>query len=240
MRTPIVDFVRAYAEKNALRLHMPGHKGKGALGIEALDLTEIEGADSLYEAEGIIKESEDNASKLFGCKTYYSTEGSSLCIRAMLYLLTLYAREKGVRAHVLAGRNAHKTFLSACIARQVADRGFSVVYETAIQVFEDFERVKFGGGSEEDRSSVKKYFDCDLLIIDDLGSEMTTQFTVSALYRIVNSRLMENRSTIISTNLDTNSFEQWYNAQITSRVLGNYKVMIFKGNDLRRKQGGFR
>ena len=114
MRTPIVDFVRTYAEKNALRLHMPGHKGKGALGIEALDLTEIEGADSLYEAEGIIKESEDNASKLFGCKTYYSTEGSSLCIRAMLYLLTLYAREKGVRAHILAGRNAHKTFLSAC------------------------------------------------------------------------------------------------------------------------------
>lgn len=133
-----------------------------------------------------------------------------------------------------------KTFLSACIARQVADRGFSVVYETAIQVFEDFERVKFGGGSEEDRNSIKKYFDCDLLIIDDLGSEMTTQFTISALYRIVNTRLMENRSTIISTNLDTNSFEQWYNAQISSRVLGNYKVMIFKGNDLRRKQGGFR
>ncbi|MBQ4564935.1 MAG: ATP-binding protein [Oscillospiraceae bacterium] len=133
-----------------------------------------------------------------------------------------------------------KTFLSACIARQVADRGFSVVYETAIRIFEDFERVKFGSGSEEDRSTLQKYFLCDLLIIDDLGSEMTTQFTISALYRIINTRLMENRSTIISTNLDTNAFEQWYHAQISSRVLGNYRVMIFKGQDLRRKQGGFR
>lgn len=133
-----------------------------------------------------------------------------------------------------------KTFLSACIARQVADRGYSVVYETAISIFEDFERIKFGNGTEEERNSIKKYFECDLLIIDDLGSEMTTQFTLSALYRIVNTRLMENRSTIISTNLDTNAFEQWYHAQISSRVLGNYRVMVFKGDDLRRRQGGFR
>ena len=133
-----------------------------------------------------------------------------------------------------------KTFLSACIARQVADRGFSVVYETAIQIFEDFEKAKFGSSTEEGRSIIKKYFDADLLIIDDLGSEMTTNFTISALYRIVNSRLMENRSTIISTNLDTTAFEQWYNAQISSRVLGGYQVMIFKGNDLRRRNGGFR
>ena len=114
MNTPIIDFVRAYAEKNALRLHMPGHKGKSLLGFEALDLTEIAGADSLYEAEGIIKESENNASALFGCDTYYSTEGSSLCIRAMAYLVTLYAKEQGRALRILAGRNAHKTFLSAC------------------------------------------------------------------------------------------------------------------------------
>ena len=133
-----------------------------------------------------------------------------------------------------------KTFLSACIARQVADRGHSVVYETAIRIFEDFEKVKFGNATEEARNEIKKYFDCDLLIIDDLGSEMTTQFTLSALYRIINTRLMENRATIISTNLATNAFEQWYNAQISSRVLGTYQVLIFKGNDLRRKQGGFR
>jgi len=113
MDTPICDFVRDYARQNALRLHMPGHKGVGALGVEQLDITEIDGADSLYEAGGIIRESERNASELFGCETLYSTEGSSLCIRAMLYLATLGSREQGRRPLILAGRNAHKTFLSA-------------------------------------------------------------------------------------------------------------------------------
>lgn len=92
---------------------MPGHKGCGALGCELHDITEINGADSLYEAGGIIAESERNASELFGCDTLYSTEGSSLCIRAMMYLVALYAREQGRKPYVLVGRNAHKTFLSA-------------------------------------------------------------------------------------------------------------------------------
>ena len=91
---------------------MPGHKGQGASGMEALDLTEIQGADSLYDAAGIIAESEENAARLFGCKTYYSTEGSSLCIRAMLFLLLQHAKENQKRPLILAGRNAHKTFLS--------------------------------------------------------------------------------------------------------------------------------
>ncbi len=111
MKTPICDFVRRYADSGALRLHMPGHKGIGDM--ERLDITEISGADSLYEASGIIAESERNASEHFGCRTFYSTEGSSQCIRAMLYLAALRAREQGRKAVILAGRNAHKTFLSA-------------------------------------------------------------------------------------------------------------------------------
>ena len=113
MNTPICDFVRDYAQSRALRLHMPGHKGIGPLGMEKLDITEIAGADSLYEASGIIRESENNASVLFGCPTFYSTEGSSLCIRAMVYLACLCARQRGKRPVVAAGRNAHKAFLSA-------------------------------------------------------------------------------------------------------------------------------
>jgi len=112
MNTPIFDFARRYAESSALRLHMPGHKGAGPLGVEHLDLTEIDGADSLYEADGIIRESEQNASRLFGSETFYSTEGSSQCIRAMLYLALLHARRNGQTPKILAGRNAHKTFLS--------------------------------------------------------------------------------------------------------------------------------
>lgn len=113
MNTPICDFVAAYAQKNGLRLHMPGHKGTSLLGFEALDVTEIAGADSLYEADGIIRESEENASLLFGCPTLYSTEGSSQCIRAMVYLIALHAKMEGRAPVIWAARNAHKVLLSA-------------------------------------------------------------------------------------------------------------------------------
>ena len=113
MNTPIVDFVRRYAEGDPLRLHMPGHKGHPLLGLEHLDITEVPGADSLYEADGIIAQSEINASTLFGCPTFYSTEGSSQCIRAMVYLAMLWAKEHQIPFRVAAGRNAHKTFPSA-------------------------------------------------------------------------------------------------------------------------------
>ena len=113
MQTPICDFVRRYASGNTARLHMPGHKGHGPLGCESLDITEIAGADSLYGANSIIAQSEENASALFGCPTFYSTEGSSQCIRAMVYLAMLDAKAKGKPFRIAAGRNAHKTFLSA-------------------------------------------------------------------------------------------------------------------------------
>lgn len=113
MNTPICDFLNEYAQKSSVRLHMPGHKGTEFLGFEEKDITEIGGADSLYEACGIIKESERNASCLFGCETFYSTEGSSQCIRAMVYLASMHAKQQGKKPLIAAGRNAHKTFLSA-------------------------------------------------------------------------------------------------------------------------------
>ena len=113
MKTPICDYVNQYGSADALRLHMPGHKGAGPLGVEGLDITEIPGADSLYEAAGIIRESEENASRLFGCPTFYSTEGASQCIRAMVLLAIQAAKRQGRRPLIAAGRNAHKAFLSA-------------------------------------------------------------------------------------------------------------------------------
>ena len=115
MNTPICDFAENYASKNTLRLHMPGHKGIGPLGVERLDLTEINGADVLYSPNGIIAESEKNARRLFGSgKTVYSTEGSSLSIRAMLFLAALWGKENGKERKILAGRNAHRVFHGAC------------------------------------------------------------------------------------------------------------------------------
>lgn len=94
-------------------MHMPGHKGAGILGFEGMDLTEIYGADELFEAEGIIKESEQNASSLFGCPTYYSTQGSTLCIQTMCTILCQDAKSKGKKPKILAGRNAHRSFIHA-------------------------------------------------------------------------------------------------------------------------------
>lgn len=94
-------------------MHMPGHKGAGILGFEGMDLTEIYGADELFAAEGIIKESEQNASNLFGCPTYYSTQGSTLCIQTMCTILCQDAKSKGKKPKILAGRNAHRSFIHA-------------------------------------------------------------------------------------------------------------------------------
>ena len=109
MTSPIFDFIKKYNDSGATRLHMPGHKGKTLLGCEHRDITEISGADSLFEASGIIAESERNASDLFGADTFYSTEGSSHCIRAAVFLLKLFGCKK-----IFASRNAHKSFISAC------------------------------------------------------------------------------------------------------------------------------
>ena len=114
MTTPIVDFVRRYAQSGTSRLHMPGHKGQSLLGFEPWDITEIKGADELYGADGIIAQSEANATRLFGTvHTYYSTEGSSQCIRAMLCLALQAAPAAGQRPVLLAARNAHKALLYA-------------------------------------------------------------------------------------------------------------------------------
>ena len=110
MNTPVADFVQRYAKAGTARLHMPGHKGRCFLGCEPWDITEIHGADALYEAEGILAESEQNAAALFGCqRTCYSTEGSSPCIRAMLYLAVAASGSHTV----VAARNVHRAFVSA-------------------------------------------------------------------------------------------------------------------------------
>lgn len=113
MKTPIVSFLKSYQEKSPVRMHMPGHKGAGILGFEGMDLTEIYGADELFAAEGIIKESEQNASNLFGCPTYYSTQGATLCIQTMCTILCQDAKSKGKKPKILAGRNAHRSFIHA-------------------------------------------------------------------------------------------------------------------------------
>jgi DNA replication protein DnaC len=125
-----------------------------------------------------------------------------------------------------------KTFLSACIARTVADNGYSVMYETAGHLFSKMERAKFSG-DEEARKECDKYLVCDLLIVDDLGTEMPGQFTTSALYGLLNDRILTGKPTIISTNLTTEEFAHRYNRQIASRLRGSFTRVPFLGEDIR-------
>ncbi len=114
MTTPICDFVEKYKKKEPQRFHMPGHKGKSYLGFEEYDITEISGADSLFSPSGIIRESEMNASSIFSAHTFYSCEGSSLSVKAMVFLQKMWAKENNRANKILAFRNAHKSFLYAC------------------------------------------------------------------------------------------------------------------------------
>lgn len=125
-----------------------------------------------------------------------------------------------------------KTFLSACIAKEVSEQGFSVVYDTASNVFAQFEAQKFDRNPDA-ADGTRRYLSCDLLLLDDLGTEMTTPFVQSALYSLINTRLVEDRCTVISTNLSTEQIRQRYSAQAASRLEGEYHSMFFYGDDIR-------
>ncbi|MEG2421558.1 MAG: ATP-binding protein, partial [Oscillospiraceae bacterium] len=125
-----------------------------------------------------------------------------------------------------------KTFLSAAIAKQVAARGFSVVYDTATNIFAQFEQQKFSrdvGESQDAKDETRRYLKCDLLIVDDLGSEFATPFVQSALYTLVNSRLVSGGGTVISSNLTMVDAEKRYSPQVLSRLKGEYKMLPFVG-----------
>ena len=128
----------------------------------------------------------------------------------------------------IGGTGLGKTFLSACIARAVADKGYSVLYETATHLFNKLEQAKFSP-TEESRYEAAKLTACDLLIVDDLGTEMPGQFVTAALYSLLNDRLLAGKPTIISTNLNVEEMQRRYSPQIASRLQGNFGQLIFLG-----------
>ena len=134
-----------------------------------------------------------------------------------------------------------KTHLSAAIAREVSGDGWSVVYDTAGHIFQQFETQKFSREEGDEASAdVDRVLSCDLLILDDLGTEMTTAFVQSALYQIINGRLMEKKATILNTNLKVEDISRRYSPQIASRIEGEYQMLPFFGEDIRKlkKQRG--
>ena len=133
---------------------------------------------------------------------------------------------------LLGGTGLGKTHISTAVAKTVIEKGFDVLYVTAIDMFSDFEKKQFGNGEDNTR----RYFECDLLIIDDLGTELTNQFTVSCLYNVINSRINGAKSTFINTNLSKKELETKYAERITSRIFGEYYPLLFSGIDIRKQK----
>lgn len=130
-----------------------------------------------------------------------------------------------------------KTYLSACIARVVAEKGYSVCYDTASSALDAFERQKFSrdpAEAEEADKRVKRMLSCDLMILDDLGTEMITSLSVSALYTLLNTRLVAGRRSVISTNLSDEELQKKYSPQICSRLAGEFQTLPFLGQDIRK------
>ncbi|MBE7012420.1 MAG: hypothetical protein E7415_07085 [Ruminococcaceae bacterium] len=129
-----------------------------------------------------------------------------------------------------------KTYLSSCIANRALEKGNTVYYTSAYKLFDTLESLKFGKDSVDDAQSISKYiYEVDLLIIDDLGTEFTTQFTSAAFFDILNSRLVSGKSTLISTNLNLEGINNLYSQRVASRIMGDYKAITLLGNDLRPK-----
>ena len=132
-----------------------------------------------------------------------------------------------------------KTHLSSAVARAVIDRGFDVQYVTAVGMLSDFEYQRFGNSiSGDEGENVARYYDCDLLIVDDLGTEVINQFTLSCIYNVINIRLTRKKSTIISTNLMQRELLDKYWDRVTSRLFGEYLPLVFVGTDVRRVKIG--
>jgi len=187
--------------------------------------------------------------------SYYNDSGETdesvnprQSMKIIYEICTQYARNFGSNSMNLLFNGAPglgKTFLSACIARVVAENGFSVVYNMAMSVFSEFETVKFMRSHDSDesreevkraRSEVKRFLECDLLIIDDLGTEMTTAFTMEVLYDIINTRLLTGKKTLINSNLTIDELRRRYSVQILARLEGEYQVLTFYGSDIRKKK----
>ena len=137
---------------------------------------------------------------------------------------------------MMGGTGLGKTHLSSAVAKRVIEKGSDVFYTGAIDLFSQFETQRFKTYTNEPNEFIERYFECDLLIIDDLGTEIINQFTVSTLYNLLNDRLSRKKPTIISTNLSKEDIQKKYTDRITSRMFGEYQVLFFMGTDVRAQK----
>lgn len=170
---------------------------------------------------------------------YYSGEALQR-MKTIVEIAKAYADkfepEKSGSIIMMGNTGLGKTHLSSAIGGVIAKKGNDVYYTGAVDMLSDFESDRFGYDRGESSTAVEKYFSCDLLIIDDLGTELINQFSTSSLYNLLNSRLVKNKATIINTNFTRDELRKKYQDRITSRIFGEYTVLPFLGTDIREKK----
>ena len=193
-----------------------------------------------YESSGLGQLMRTQSFESFDLNYYAQGEERERMVRN-LEILRAYAARFGKEAAehlILCGATGlGKTHLSTALARALIERGFDVYYTTAQQMFYDFEHARFGTETGMERSAdLSRYSECELLILDDLGTEVSNQFTNSCLYMVLNNRINLGRATVINTNLTGREIKERYADRIASRILGDFKPLIFAGTDIRRQK----
>lgn len=188
-----------------------------------------------YESSGIGRLMQTQNFDSFSLEYYPAADraGMEANLRTLRDFAARFDKRRGENYLLIGGTGLGKTHLSTSVARLVINGGFDVVYDTAQGVFSAFEAAQFG---RDEEAGEEKYLRCELLIMDDLGTELTNNFTVSCLYNIINTRLNNNLSTIINTNLTHGELRTRYADRITSRLFGEFRPLMFSGNDIRREK----
>ncbi len=213
----------------------PECRDSGFVGVNMCRCMKIAVAEAkLHDSEiGVLakKQSFDNFSF-----DYYSGADKDIVCRNYKLLRDFAERFNGDSRDswlLMGDTGLGKTHLTTSVGAAVIRRGYDVLYKSVQGMMDDFERAQFHGG---DPDEVQKYYRADLLIIDDLGAEMTTQFTVSSLYNVINTRINAGLPTLISTNLTQGQLRERYTDRITSRLFGEYRPLLFRGTDIRRQK----
>lgn len=212
----------------------------GYVGIKMCDCMRNALVMAGYESSGIAELLRRQTFESFSLDYYKQNPESYKMMEKIFSYAKSYAEnfQNGVSENIamFGGTGLGKTHLSSAIAKKVIEKGNDVFYVTAVGMVSDFEAEQFGGQHMQRGELTDRYFDCDLLIIDDLGAEMANQFTVSCLYNLLNVRINRRAATILSTNLTQQELFKKYNERITSRVIGEFRILPFSGTDIRMQK----
>lgn len=238
-RNEILEKAGYPADYSDVKYECPACSDSGYVGIRMCDCMKRALILAGYESSGIGKSIESQSFDNFSLDYYKTDERTFRSMTSVLNACRSYAEsfdpEKSGNLLMLGGTGLGKTHLSSAIARRVIEGGFDVRYTTAINLFGDFETEQFGNRVPRGELT-DAYFDCDLLILDDLGTELVNQFTVSCLYNLLNVRINRRLPILISTNLDQRALLDTYSERITSRLFGEFVPAVFSGVDVRRQK----